>query len=59
MSEVLTVKSLDVHRAWSQTEKALRKMSQKERVQTLVKSGILTVKGTVAKPYTKTFKSSK
>jgi hypothetical protein len=59
MSEVLTTKSLDVRRAWEQTEKALRKMNRQERVQTLVKSGILTARGALTRPYAKTFASSK
>jgi hypothetical protein len=34
-------------------------MTREERVQTLVKSGILTAKGNVTKPYAKTFGSTK
>ena len=47
---------MNIKKAWGKAEKALKKMSPEEKRDTLVKSGILTRKGHVAKRYRGIFK---
>lgn len=57
MSKPAPKGTFDVRRAWRQTEKALKAMSDVQRKQTLVEAGILTKGGRVAEPYSGVFKA--